>query len=128
MSVSEVASNFDTTTPVPQSNSAVDVSGTATSLTDDLASTPDNDSILICAYLAYDGASLTRAVDTGWTALHEPGFETWFTAYADGSNGTQYGGSNNSPAGDSAIIIGAIEVQPSAASSTALPLINAYYG
>lgn len=111
MDVMQVASDFDTTTPIAQSKTTGETSPSDGTLTDTFDSTPNDNSMLICTGAGYSLSSTING-DTGWTKLNAQttGNLGWGSFYADGSNGTGYGIVLGATP-DQALTIAAVEVQ-----------------
>ena len=112
ITVTEIAHGFNHAAPIAQHDFTVDTSP-GISTTGDLASVPDDDSMLLSCYIGYEDGGLPAEPDSGWTEMHETSTNgiAFNTQYVAGSNGTQYGGSNTTTAPDDVSIVGAIEVQ-----------------
>lgn len=129
LAISEIASNFDPTTPFAQSKLTIDLAPT-TDGTDTLDSTPDADSIVFSFYSDYEDGLGGFTPTTGLTALTTQIANgiNFNTAWADGGNGTAIGGTIATTAPDEVAFIFGAEIQPESGSSSILPLLNAYYG
>lgn len=117
--VVEVASGFDTSSPIRQAKN--DGAASGTSLTDDFSSTPLSGSLLLSVG-AGNPTLVSTAPDTSWTELDEETNSGMSSnvQYVAGSNGTQYGISFGATDETGGIAIAAIEIQEPAAGSEIL--------